>query len=170
MPSACAQSGILEAGLIACRHNAARVSMMPLPSEEMYAESMCYYRPAYAPRTRARETDGLSRPWAGRVWLNPPYAAGVVDRFVEKLVGHVEAGDVRAAVLLVHARTDAGWFHRAAGASDCVCLTRGRVSFLRPDGDDPGAPTTGSAFFYFGPEPQTFKEVFSAFGWMAAGA
>ena len=113
---------------------------------------------------------GLSRPWAGRVWLNPPYAAGVVDRFVEKLVGHVEAREVAAAVLLVHARTDVEWFHRAAGASARVCFTRGRVRFLRPGGDDPGAPTTGSAFLYFGPEPQTFKEVFSAFGWVAAGA
>ena len=54
MPSACAQSGILAAGLIACHHNAARVSMMSVSSAEMYAESRCYYRRAYAPQTRAR--------------------------------------------------------------------------------------------------------------------
>jgi hypothetical protein len=53
MPSACAQSGILAAGLIACRHNAARVSMMPFSPAEMYAESMRYHRRAYAPQTRA---------------------------------------------------------------------------------------------------------------------
>ena len=27
---------------------------MPLPSEEMYAESICYYRRVYGPRTRDR--------------------------------------------------------------------------------------------------------------------
>ena len=117
-----------------------------------------------------KETDGLSRPWAGRVWLNPPYAAGVVDRFVEKLVDHVEAGDVRAAILLVHARTDAEWFHRAAEASARVCFTRGRVRFLRPDGDDPGAPTTGSAFLYFGRRVEAFRRVFSPLGWVVTGA
>src|SRR3954467_9141547 len=34
------QARSLAAGLIACRHNAARVSMTPFSSAEMYAESM----------------------------------------------------------------------------------------------------------------------------------
>src|SRR4051812_26488080 len=53
MLSACAQLGILAAGLIARRHNAARVSMMSFSSAETRAESMCYHRRAYAPRTQA---------------------------------------------------------------------------------------------------------------------
>jgi hypothetical protein len=40
---------------------AARVSMMPLPSEEMCVESTCYYRRAYAPRTRALQCGPNSR-------------------------------------------------------------------------------------------------------------
>src|SRR4051812_47597866 len=52
MLSACAQLGILAAGLIARRHNAARVSMMSFSSAETRAESMCYHRRAYAPRTQ----------------------------------------------------------------------------------------------------------------------
>src|SRR5690348_16460188 len=59
MSSACAQSGILAVGLIGCRHNAARVSMMPFPSVEIYAESMCYHCRAYAPQTRGQVIAGI---------------------------------------------------------------------------------------------------------------
>src|ERR1700749_5046116 len=52
IPSACARSGILAVCLIACRRNAARMSMIPFSLVEMCAKSMCYNRRAYAPRTR----------------------------------------------------------------------------------------------------------------------
>src|SRR5947209_3577815 len=55
MLSACVQSGILAAGLIACRHNGERVSMMSFSSAEMRAGSTCYYRRAYAPRTQVND-------------------------------------------------------------------------------------------------------------------
>src|SRR5215813_2992393 len=32
------------------------------------------------------KNSGLDRPWFGRVWLNPPYARGWIDRFVAKIV------------------------------------------------------------------------------------
>ena len=111
-----------------------------------------------------KEADGLARPWRGRVWLNPPYAAGLVDRFVGKLVHHVGAGDVTAAIMLVDARTDTAWFHLAASACQRICLKRGRISFVRPDGVDADAATCGSAFLYFGPRPEAFEAVFAPFG------
>ena len=117
-----------------------------------------------ARRHFTKEADGLSRPWAGRVWLNPPYAAGVVDKFVAKLVAHVQSGDVPAAILLVDSRTDTQWLHHAAGACQRICLKRGRISFVRPDGAGADAATSGSAFLYFGPRPEAFEAVFSPFG------
>src|SRR3982750_1641921 len=65
MASTCAQSGILAAGLIVCRHNVARVSMMPFSSAEMYAKSMCYHRCAYAPQTRVVAGGGKRHSAAG---------------------------------------------------------------------------------------------------------
>src|SRR3954451_24310991 len=64
MSSACAQLGILAVGLIASRHNAARVSMTPFSSAEIYAESTCYDCRAYAPQTRVSAC-GSGPGWLG---------------------------------------------------------------------------------------------------------
>jgi phage N-6-adenine-methyltransferase len=109
------------------------------------------------------ETDGLAQEWQGRVWLNPPYAAGLIDQFVAKLVKEHKAGNVTEAVLLVHSRTDTAWFHEAASAAAAICFTRGRVSFQRPDGTG-DAPPIGSAFLYFGDNPDRFVAIFGARG------
>src|ERR1700759_4773815 len=60
IPSACARSGILAVCLIACRRNAARMSMIPFSLVGMCAKSMCYNRRAYAPRTRVLAWSGIA--------------------------------------------------------------------------------------------------------------
>lgn len=72
--------------------------------------------------------DGLSIPWEGLVWMNPPYGRGNVGRWVERLADH---GD---GVGLVFARTDTAWFHDHAVRAGAICFIRSRVKFLRPDG------------------------------------
>jgi phage N-6-adenine-methyltransferase len=109
------------------------------------------------------ETDGLEQNWSGRVWLNPPYTDGVIGKFVTKLVSHVRSGEVSAAILLVDNKTDTRWFHEASDACSSICFTKGRIKFLRPGGE-PGSPTNGSAFFYFGDDPDTFERVFGDIG------
>jgi phage N-6-adenine-methyltransferase len=107
--------------------------------------------------------DGLKQPWSGRVWMNPPYAQPAISHFIEKLASSVEAGEVTEAIALTHNYTDTQWFHRAAGACDAICFTRGRIGFLSPEGKR-AAPTQGQAFFYFGGNPEKFAEVFARFG------
>lgn len=88
----------------------------------------------------AVEDNGLTQPWAGRVWLNPPYGReGAV--WVDRLVEH---GD---GIALVFARTDAAWGQRSMAAADVVCLISGRLSFVpgpgasRAMGHNAGAPS-----------------------------
>jgi DNA N-6-adenine-methyltransferase (Dam) len=116
-----------------------------------------------ATRFYTREDDGLTQPWSGTIFLNPPYASELIGRFVDKLVSHVLAGEVSAAILLTDSRSDAKWFHKVARCAQRVCLTLGRIRFMQPGGDAQ-SPVNGSALFYLGPEPERFEEEFGKFG------
>lgn len=111
------------------------------------------------------DDDGLAQDWAGRVWMNPPYAQPHIAHFIEKLAASVEAGDVTEAIALTHNYTDTQWFHRAAKACDAICFTRGRIGFVNPEGKR-AAPTQGQAFFYFGPNIRKFAELFAKYGFI----
>lgn len=109
------------------------------------------------------EDDGLSYPWKGRVWLNPPYSRGMVDRFVEKLCDEYECGNVTEAVLLTNNFTDTQWFHMAYRRCDIMCFTSGRIRFYNENGVST-SPTNGHAFIYFGKNADKFREVFDPLG------
>ena len=115
------------------------------------------------------DDDGLSHPWSGRVWMNPPYAKGLVDEFAEKLSSHVKEGDVQQAVVLVNNATDTRWFAKLVSQASAICFPTGRVKFHRPDGST-GAPLQGQAIVYFGDSVSAFINAFSQFGhtWGAA--
>ena len=117
-----------------------------------------------ARRYFTKDQDGLAQPWAGNVWLNPPYAKGLIHPFISKLIKHVEEGDVTGAIVLVDNRTDTRWFHSAARVASRICFTLGRLRFLRP-GEEPGGTTiNGSALLYFGSNPTRFAGVFDSIG------
>ena len=113
------------------------------------------------------DDDGLQQDWHGRVWMNPPYAAGLIDRFSEKLAYHVGNGDVSEAIVLVNNATETVWFGRLVEVAAAVCFPRSRVRFLRPDGEM-GAPLQGQAVLYIGTHVDKFRHVFSDAGWTAA--
>jgi hypothetical protein len=109
------------------------------------------------------DDDGLSKSWKGTVWMNPPYTALVINRFLEKLCTHYEAGDVAAAITLTNNNTDTSWFHKTAAIASAVCFTAGRINFTKPDGSA-SSPTNGQIFFYLGNDVDVFAGEFSAFG------
>lgn len=118
-----------------------------------------------ASRFFTKQDDGLRQPWAGRVWLNPPYAAPLIGQFVEKLVTEIAARRVEQAIMLTHNYTDAAWFHMAEASVNFICFTRGRVRFVDIDGEE-CSPTQGQAFFYYGDRFEEFREVFGQFGFV----
>jgi len=109
------------------------------------------------------EDDGLTKEWEGKVFMNPPYTARVINLFIDKLVGHFEANEVTEAIVLTNNNTDTIWFHQAAKTAAAVCFTAGRVNFLKRDGTK-SSPTNGQAFLYFGPNVKAFKAKFSKHG------
>jgi hypothetical protein len=106
------------------------------------------------------ETDGLVQPWFGRVWLNPPYSKHLITRFIDKFIS--ELPNIEQAILLTDARTDTRWFRRLMSVST-VCLTHGRIHFINANGE-PGTPTIGASFFYYGHNPTRFAKLFSEVG------
>lgn len=112
------------------------------------------------------EDDGLSKEWAGRVWLNPPYAQPAIADFANKMVAEAESGRIVAAIVLTHNYTYTAWFQKLAGAASAICFTRGRIRFVSPTGEL-AAPTQGQAFFYFGHEVDIFADVFGEIGFVA---
>jgi len=107
--------------------------------------------------------DGLSRPWFGRVWLNPPFHRAGLAPFVDKLVGEWTSGRVEQAILLTHNYTDTEWFHTAARAARTIFFPCGRIHFLSPCGDE-CTPYQGQAFFYFGRDDAAFRRTFADVG------
>lgn len=116
-----------------------------------------------AARYFTKDDDGLTKEWNGRIWLNPPYAQPFISQFVGKMVAERQAGRVTAALMLTHNYTDTSWFHQAAAVADAICFTRGRVSFVDPNGKY-AAPTQGQAFFYFGNDLARFAAEFASAG------
>lgn len=75
-----------------------------------------------------KELDGLSQPWFGRVWLNPPFGREAV-KWLRRLVQHGNG------IALVPARTETAMFYECVwNVADAVCFMRGRPHFHYVDG------------------------------------
>lgn len=72
------------------------------------------------------EMDGLSRPWDGVCWCNPPYGRNVWKWVV---AGHAASVMGATVVMLLPARTDTRWFHDWIYGKAEVRFIRGRLKF-----------------------------------------
>ena len=105
-----------------------------------------------------KECDGLAHPWHSNVWLNPPYARGLIEQFVEKLI--LERHNFAQAIVLVDNRTDAKWFHRLGRIADAVAFTKGRIGFYKESGGLSSSPLNGNVFVYIGARVGDFVSAF----------
>lgn len=108
--------------------------------------------------------NGLSKPWPGRVWLNPPYAGDKIGLFAEKLVEEYAAGRTTQAIVLVNNATETEWFQSLAVKASAICFPRGRVKFWAPG--KVAAPLQGQAALYFGQKRERFATAFEGFGFI----
>lgn len=81
------------------------------------AKTTRYYTP---------EQDGLTQPWEGVVWCNPPYGRQI-GKWVERAALAAKSGAV--VVMLLPARTDTKWFHEYIYGKAEIRFVRGRLRF-----------------------------------------
>ena len=118
-----------------------------------------------AKRFYTEEDDGLSQPWVGRVWMNPPYSSDKIGAFCTKLVNEYTKGSVTAACVLVNNATETRWFQGFRGVASAICFPASRVRFWSPDKEE-AAPLQGQAVLYLGDDDELFDVEFSIFGWV----
>lgn len=116
-----------------------------------------------AERFYAIDSNGLTQPWTGTIWLNPPYGP-LVPAFVQRAVDAHAAGEVTAAIILVNSHaTDTAWFQPLWDYP--LCFTDHRIDFYSSDTLAPTSGSThGSVFAYLGPDVPLFASTFQHFG------
>ncbi|WP_296053378.1 hypothetical protein [uncultured Alteromonas sp.] len=140
-----------------------------------------------ANRIFTKRGDGLTKKWAGRVWMNHPWGAKenackpncnkkrcetrgwhLAKDFpgnaawINKLVGSYENGDVTEAMCITYASTSEAWFKPLKQYA--ICFLDGRTAFHDPQGNELDQNTKGCAVTYLGPNIGDFYAEFSAFG------
>ena len=73
------------------------------------------------------EQDGLSQPWDGVVWCNPPYGRNI-GKWVRKAHDENRRNN-NYIVMLLPARTDTRWFHDYILSKAEIRFIRGRLKF-----------------------------------------
>lgn len=88
-------------------------------------------------------SDGLTEPWEGRVWMNPPYGQHTA-LWMRRLAQHGNG------IALVFARTETEWWHETVPSASAVCFIAGRLTFVDASGQEgiynAGAPSALVAF------------------------
>jgi hypothetical protein len=107
------------------------------------------------------EHDGLSRPWAGRVWMNPPYGPKT-GAWLKRLAEHGNG------IALVFARTETrAFFDYVWPAAHGVLFIRGRLKFHHVDGTQAAAAGAPSCLIAYGEENELALR--DSLRWRAAG-
>ncbi len=121
-----------------------------------------------AARYYSKEDNGLTLPWYGNVWLNPPYGrlykGTGTSAFVTKLLEEYQQGNIKQAIILTMLGMYARWFFRLLEYP--ICYLEQKPLFCLSDGT-----ITKHGFaaccFYLGPCEQKFIDTFSQFGRIA---
>lgn len=92
-----------------------------------------------------KNADGLSQPWFGFVWCNPPYGKQTAS-WLQRMRQHDNG------IALVFARTDTKMFHDYCFEADGILFLKGRLSFYTVQGKKGGTAGAPSCLVAFGAE------------------
>ena len=121
-----------------------------------------------ATRYYTKEDNGLTLPWRGRIYLNPPFGRTVMGRgsnlkhFCNKLESEYQVGNIEQAVLLVPANTATSWFVPLWNRQ--IFFPFKRIRFLESDGSPSYGQSFSTCFVYYGQAGEQFATIFGQFG------
>jgi hypothetical protein len=97
-----------------------------------------------------KRDDGLSQPWHGLVFMNPPFGGrnGHVP-WLRKFFDHSNG------IAIVRAYTSSAWFHEWATRAQTMLFPKGKTKFIRPDGSIGRAPGHGIVLLGMGETANT---------------
>jgi len=98
-----------------------------------------------AKRFYSVEDDGLTLPWEGRVWMNPPYGRNEIAPWIDRFIAHGNG------IALVFSRTDTAWWQYLVRSVDAVSFIAGRLKFVGDSKAGHNSPVP-SMLAAFGPE------------------
>lgn len=113
----------------------------------------------YADSRYTYSDDGLSSPWYGRVWLNPPYGRKHNRAWGERTTDAADNDDVTSITALVPASTGTAWFGETYATADALTFIHERLSFIDAasvSDDETANATFGSVIASFGDFPDGY--------------
>ena len=104
-----------------------------------------------AETTYTKTDDGLTSPWFGTVWLNPPFSDKAA--WYKRLVNQYENGSVDRAVAVATGDISTEWFQMWFSTADVLCLLSGRDWYI----DNGNSPTFSTQIGVWNPTDELIE-------------
>lgn len=101
-----------------------------------------------------QQDNGLTKPWSGNVFLNPPYS--MVSQFIDYATDQFIFGLIDNAVVVVNASTDTHWFQPLWNHT--IWFPLGRIKFINADGSPSKSPSKGNAVVLLSRDPSVVEK------------
>jgi len=125
---------------------------------------VCASRPNVCERFYSPDDDGLSKPWKGLCFMNPPYGRKRrINRWMQKARKEGSKPDTTV-VCLPPARTSTIWWQETVPFASLVVFIRGRLYF-EINGEPVGPSGFPSAFVVFGDLTGEQVAKLCSYGW-----
>jgi hypothetical protein len=124
-----------------------------------------------------KETNGLDKPWMGRLWLGTPYAEGLINQFTDRAIEQYRMGNVTEGLILTHTNnTHYSYFQEILRACSAICVVNDCIRWVKGHEDEEKAAQAlgvswipeytkhGNVVFYLGQKVNEFCGIFSKFG------
>jgi len=152
-----------EKFIIAARQTLGWIDLDPASSRLAQATIMAYHW-CGLDHPQPDRRDGLTVPWAGRLWVNPPFSGGYLLRYTKRLLAAYHEGDVTAACLLTICDSTTEYSHLLLTHATAFCWPHDRINFIRPALIDTNGNPGSHVIWYIGREVKRFRSAFSSHG------